>query len=93
MQTARVVRPEEPAPAKGVVPAPKALKAVIIKGVPAGGAAGGIGFWEWIAFHPAETAAIAALALVAIGGALYALNRWHQSRQEAATPNLTPVAA
>jgi lysozyme family protein len=91
--TARAVLPQEPAPAKGAVPAPKALKDVISKGVPAGGAAGGIGFWEWIAVHPAETAAIAALALVAIGGALYALNRWHQSRQEAATPNLTPVAA
>ena len=27
----------------------------------------------------------------AIGGAVYALNRWHQTRQEAPTPNLIPV--
>jgi uncharacterized protein (TIGR02594 family) len=36
-------------PAKGVVPAPKAAKEIITKGVPAGGAAGGIGFWDWVA--------------------------------------------
>jgi hypothetical protein len=35
-------------PAKGVVPPPKAAKDIISKGVPAGGAAGGIGFWDWI---------------------------------------------
>ena len=46
-------------PAKGVVPPPKAAKDIITKGVPAGGAAAGIGFWDWIAAHPWETGGIA----------------------------------
>jgi hypothetical protein len=79
------------APAKGVVPPPKALKGLITKGIPAGGAAGGIGFWEWIAAHPYESGAIVLLSAGAIGGAAYALNGWHQVRQEAPTPNLIPV--
>ena len=85
--------PTESAPAKGVVPPPRAVKAVITKGVPAGGAAGGLGFWDWVAAHPYETAGIAVLGTVAIGGAVYALNRWHQARQEAPTPGLIPVPA
>ena len=80
-------------PAKGVVPPPKAVKDVITKGVPAGGAAGGLGFWDWVAAHPWETAGIALVGTGAIGGAVYALNRWHQARHEAPTPGLVPVAA
>jgi hypothetical protein len=80
-------------PAKGVVPAPKAAKDIITKGVPAGGAAGGIGFWDWIAAHPWETAGLALVGAGAVGGAVYTLNRWHQSRHEAPTPGLVPVAA
>ncbi len=78
-------------PAKGIVPPPKATREIITKGVPAGGAAGGIGFWDWIAAHPWETAAIVGTG--AVGGAVYALNRWHARRQEAPMPNLVPVAA
>jgi lysozyme family protein len=85
--------PTEAAPAKGVVPPPKAIKGVITKGAPAGAAAGGLEFWDWIAAHPYETAGIAIIGAGAIGGALYALNRWHQARQEAPTPGLIPVAA
>lgn len=85
--------PTEAAPAKGVVLPPKAVKAVITKGVPAGSAAGGLGFWDWVAAHPYETAGIVVLGAGAIGGAVYALNRWHQVRQEAPTPGLIPVAA
>lgn len=79
-------------PAKGVVPPPKALKGLVTKGIPAGGAAGGIGFWEWIAAHPCESGAIVLVSASAIGGAVYALNGWHQARQEAPTPNLAPVS-
>ena len=81
------------APAKGIVPPPKAVKGLITKGVPAGGAAGGLGFWDWVAAHPYETAGIVVLGAGAIGGGIYALNRWHQARQEAPTPGLIPVAA
>ena len=85
--------PSEAAPAKGVVPPPKALKDTIIKGAPVGGAAGGVGFWDWVAAHPNETASIILIGASAIGGAIYALNRWHQARQEAPTPGLIPIAA
>jgi hypothetical protein len=80
-------------PAKGIVPPSKATKAIITKGVPAGGAAGGVGFWDWVAAHPLETAGIALVGAGAVGGAVYALNRWHARRQEAPMPNLVPVAA
>ncbi len=80
-------------PAKGVVPPPKTAKEIITKGVPAGGAAGGVGFWDWVAAHPWQTAGIALVGAGAVGGAVYALNRWHARRQEAPTPNLIPVAA
>ncbi len=80
------------APAKGVVPPPKALKGLITKGIPAGGAAGGLSFWEWITAHPYESGVIVLFSAGAVGGAVYALNGWHQTRQEAPTPNLTPVS-
>jgi uncharacterized protein (TIGR02594 family) len=80
-------------PAKGIVAPPKATKEIITKGVPAGGAAGGVGFWEWVVAHPWETAGIALVGASAVGGAVYALHRWHARRQEAPTPNLVPVAA
>jgi hypothetical protein len=48
-------------------------------------AAGG-GFWDWIAVHPVETAALGCGVIVIAGGSVYALNRWHRCRQEAATP-------
>jgi hypothetical protein len=74
-------------PAKGVVPPPTALKGVIVNGVPAGAAAGGLGFSDWVVAHPWKTAGIAMVAVGAISGAVYALNRWHQARHEAPTPN------
>jgi lysozyme family protein len=85
--------PAEAAPAKGIVPPPTIVKAAVTKGVPAGGVAGGITFWGWIAAHPLETAVIGFAGAGAIGGAVYALNRWHQAQQEAPTPNVIPVAA
>jgi len=63
-------------PAKGVVPPTKVVKDVITKGVPAGGAAGGLGYWDWVAAHPWETAGIALVGTGVIGGAVYVLNRW-----------------
>ncbi len=80
-------------PAKGIIPPPKAVKEVVTKGMPAGGAAGGLGFWDWVVVHPWETAGIALVGAGVIGGAVYALNRWHQARHEAPTPGLVPVAA
>jgi uncharacterized protein (TIGR02594 family) len=80
-------------PAKGVVPPPKAAKEILTKGVPAGGAATGVGFWEWIAAHPWETGGLVLLGAGAVGAAVYALNRWHQRRIEAPTPDLVAVAA
>jgi hypothetical protein len=85
--------PQLELPAKGVVPPPKADKDIVTKGAPAGAAAGGIGFWDWIAAHPLETAGLVLVGASAVGGAVYALNRWHQARHEAPTPNLVPVAA
>ena len=83
--------PTEPAQAKGVVPQPKALKHIITKGVPAAGTATGFGFWDSVAAHPYDAAVIAVFAAGAVGGAVYALNHWHEARQEAPTPGLIPV--
>ncbi len=80
------------APGKGVVPVPNIAKHAVTKGVPAGGVAGGLVWWDWIAAHPFEAGALAILGAGAIGGAAYALNRWHQARQEAPTPGLVPVS-
>jgi lysozyme family protein len=85
--------PTEASPAKGIVPPPTTVKTLVTKGVPVGGIAGGITFWDWIAAHPLETAVIGFASAGAIGGAVYALNRWHRGQQEAPTPNLIPVAA
>ncbi len=80
-------------PGKGVVPAPAAAKKVIVgTGTGAPVVAGG-GFWDWIAAHPFETAAIGGGAIVIVGGSVYALNRWHQRRQEAAIPETPFVPA
>ena len=80
------------APAKGAVPQPKALRDALTKGVPAGGAASGLGFWEWVVAHPAEAGAIALFTAVMVTAGAHALSRWHAARQEAPTPNLIPVA-
>ena len=82
--------PTEAAPAKGVVPPPKAMKNIITKGIPAGGAAGGLGFWDWVGSHLYETAGIVLIGAGAIGGAVYALNRSGGRRRRA--PGLIPVA-
>jgi lysozyme family protein len=84
-------QPEVQQTGKGVVPPPTVVKAVIAKGAPVGGAATGVTWHEWVAVHPWETGAIAIGSVIVIGGALYAVNRWHQSKQEAPTPGLVPV--
>ncbi len=75
-----------PVSGKGAVPPPTAAKKLIV-GTSAGGpvAAGG-GFWDWVVAHPWETAAIGCGVVVIVGGSIYALNRWHHHRQEAAIP-------
>jgi lysozyme family protein len=82
---------------KGVVPLHPALKtAVENKKILAQtsapiSAGGGFAAWDWIKVHPAEAAA---LGIVIVGGvaiAGYAIERWHKSQQEAATPGMVPV--
>lgn len=83
--------PEVQSAGKGMVPAPVAVKAIITKGTPAGGAAGGLTWHEWVAAHPWEAGVIVVGSIVVIAGTVYAVNRWHQSKQEAPTPGLVPV--
>jgi hypothetical protein len=66
------------------------IKASGFKNWDAAPVAAGGGFWEWIAVHPFETAALGCGVVLIVGGSVYALNRWHQNRQEAAIPE-TPV--
>lgn len=79
-----------PLPGKGVVPAPAAARKVIVGTGTAAPVAAGGGFWDWIAAHPVETAALGCGAVLIVGCSVYALDRWHQRRQEAAIPE-TPV--
>jgi lysozyme family protein len=81
-----IVPDAAPAPGKGAVPAPTGATKVIVGTGAAGPVAAGGGFWDWIAAHPWETAAIGCGVIVIVGGSIYALNRWRQHRQEAATP-------
>src|SRR4051812_50188482 len=73
-------------PAKGVVPPPKAAKEIITKGVPAGGAVGGLGFWGWIAAHPFETAGPGLGRARAGGGGGGGVNPPAPARPEGAAP-------
>jgi len=74
-------------PGKGAVPAPAAMKKVIVGTGTAAPVAAGGSFADWVIAHPWETAAIGCGAAVIIASSIYALNRWHRSRQEAAIPN------
>ncbi len=86
-----IVPEASPVPGKGLVPAPTAAKKVVLGTGTAGPIAVGGSFWDWIAAHPIETAALGCSVAVIIGGSVYALNRWHQRRQEAAVPETTLV--
>jgi lysozyme family protein len=88
--------------AKAIVPLHPAAKALAEHGgeLAAGaGTAGALGTaqnenaWHWMGQHPFELAGLIVGAGVLIVGTQYALRRWHQSQQEAATPGLTPVPA
>ena len=85
-----IVPDTRPAPGKGAVPAPVGTKKVIVGTGTAGPLAAGSSFWDWVAAHPWETTAIGSGVAIAVGGSVYALNRWHQHHQEASTPN-TPL--
>jgi lysozyme family protein len=85
-----IVATETSVPGKGAVPAPAAAKKMIVGTGTAAPVAAGGGFWDWIAAHPWETAAIGCGLVLIVGGLVYALNRWHQRRQEAAIPE-TPL--
>ena len=79
-----------PVPGKGVVPTPAAAKKVIVGTGTAAPVAAGSGFADWVIAHPWETAALGCGVALIVGGSVYALNRWHLRRQEAAIPE-TPV--
>jgi lysozyme family protein len=85
-----IVPSDAPVPGKGAVPAPANMKKVIVGTGTAGPVAAGGSFLDWIAAHPYETTAISCGIGIAVGGSIYALNRWHQHRQEAPIPN-TPL--
>jgi lysozyme family protein len=87
-----IIPAEAPAPGKGAVPAPTAAKNVIVGTGTAGPVAAGGSFWDWVAAHPWETAVVGCGVVVIVGGSIYALNRWHQHRQEAAIPE-TPFVS
>lgn len=78
---------------KGMVPAPTAIKKVIVAGGGGAGAASTIhpATQSFIAAHPIEAGLFVVGGVLVIGGAVYALNRWHQARQEAPTPNAPVV--
>jgi lysozyme family protein len=73
-------------PGKGVVPVPASAKKVIVGTGTAAPVAAGGGFSDWIAAHPFGTAALGCVVVLVVGGSVYALNCWHQRRQEAAIP-------
>jgi lysozyme family protein len=85
-----VVPSDAPIPGKGAVLAPAGTKKVIVGTGTAGPIAAGGSFWDWVAAHPWETVAIGCGVGVAVGGSIYALNLWHQRRQEGAIPE-TPL--
>lgn len=78
------------APGKGAVPAPTDAKKVIVGVGTAGPVATGGSYWDWIVSHPWETGVLAVAIALAIGGAFYALGRWHRAAQEAPAPH-TPL--
>jgi lysozyme family protein len=88
-----IVPDQAPVPGKGVVPAPAAAKKVIVGTGAAAPVAAGGGFADWVIAHPWETAALGCGVALIIGGSVYALNRWHQRRQEAAIPETPLVPA
>jgi len=85
-----IVPSDAPVPGKGAVPTPAGTTKIIVATSTAGPIAAGGSFWDWVVAHPYETAAIGCGIGVVVGGSIYALNRWHQHRQEAPIPD-TPL--
>lgn len=82
-----VILSNKVATGKGAIPEPKAAKNATATA--AGGA--GTGLVAWAYSHPQLTILAIVGTFMAIGFAFYFINRWHQSRQEAATPGILPV--
>lgn len=91
---ARKVQPAEvpaiAAPGRAAIQIP----ATAIKSTQASGGAAtavaGVGFWDWIAAHPLETAAMVAAALALAALAVHLLRRHFRNRQEGAPQGWTP---
>lgn len=77
--------------AKGEVPEPKAAKTAVKTGAPAGGAAAGGSFWDWVAAHQIETALIAVAVIGVMALAIHGLNEWRRRQQESPTPSIGVV--
>lgn len=84
------IAPEAPTPGKGEVPDAKTTKDVIKGGTATTAGGSGFGFWDWISAHPIETAAIAVLAVLAVGGVIYAINRMREVKQDAPPAGWVP---
>lgn len=77
----------KPVPGKGKIAEPAAAK----KAVVVIGGAGGTGLVAWAHRHPA-LAVLAGMGVVgAIVGIVYLITKWHENRQQAATPGIVPV--
>lgn len=81
--------PEEPA-AKGVVPASK-VPATVAKGTAGGSAGASYPLWDWITGHPIETAALVALAVVAIGLLYVIFEQRRQKKQNFIPAHIQPL--
>jgi len=88
-----IVPDAAPVPGKGVVPTPAAAKKAIVGTGTAAPVAAGGSFWDWIAVHPLESAALGCGIVTIVGGSVYMLNRWYRRRQDAAIPETTVVPA
>lgn len=97
-QPTMAAMPALQAAGKGIVPVPK-LAVDVVQVAGGGAAAGGAaatahdGVWAWLVEHPWEAGLMVAGGMIALGGVIYFVNRWHQAQQEAPIPDFVPVPA
>jgi lysozyme family protein len=87
--------PVAPAPGKGTVPEPKAVKNVVKGGGPAAAAEeaarDGAGWMDWIAAHPKTSVLIVIVAIATVAFIINRINAWHKHKSEEPMPGLVPV--
>ena len=84
--------PESTTP-RAQVPEPKASKGATQAGTATVGGAAGYGFWDWIAAHPIETAAIVISVVLLVSFVVHKINMRWKAKQEAPVPNTPYVPA